>query len=60
MEQQIYQKYESSRVRIEQELQRGELQSENATPMNALSEEMQAYVVYLFVSFFQQQGDCPA
>ena len=37
VEQQIYQKYESSRVRIEQEL-RGELQSENATPMNALSE----------------------
>ena len=35
VEQQIYQKYESSRVRIEQEL-RGELQSENATPMNAL------------------------
>ena len=47
MEQQIYQKYESSRVRIEQEL-RGELQSENATPMNALSEEMQAYMQYIY------------
>ena len=47
VEQQIYQKYESSRVRIEQEL-RGELQSENATPMNALSEEMQAYMQYIY------------
>ena len=47
LEQQIYQKYESPRVRIEQEL-RGELQSENATPMNALSEEMQAYMQYIY------------
>lgn len=47
VEQQIYQKYESSRVRIEQEL-RSELQSENATPMNALSEEMQAYMQYIY------------
>ena len=27
----------------------GELQSENATPMNALSEEMQAYMQYIYL-----------
>ena len=32
---------------MRQEL-RGELQSENATPMNALSEEMQAYMQYIY------------
>ncbi len=47
VEQQIHQKYENARVRIEQEL-RGELQSEHATPMNALSEEMQAYMQYIY------------
>lgn len=47
VEQQIYQKYESSRARIEQEL-KNELQSENATPMNSLSEEMQAYMQYIY------------
>ncbi len=47
VEHQIYQKYESSRARIEQEL-KNELQSENATPMNSLSEEMQAYMQYIY------------
>lgn len=43
----IYQKYESSRARIEQEL-KNELRSENATSMNSLSEEMQAYMQYIY------------
>ncbi len=43
----IYNKYETSRDRIEQEL-KNELQSENATPMNSLSEEMQAYMQYIY------------
>ena len=60
MEQQIYQKYESSRVRIEQEL-RDELQSEKCNAdERAVRGNAGIYAVYLFVSFFQQQGDCPA
>ena len=47
VEQQIYQKYESSRVRIEQELW-ANCSLKNATPMNALSEEMQAYMQYIY------------
>ena len=47
VEKQIYQKYVSARTRIEQEL-KNELQSENAAPMNSLSEEMQAYMQYIY------------
>lgn len=47
VERQISQKYESARVRIENDL-RAELLSETSTPMNALSEEMQAYMQYIY------------
>ena len=43
----ISQKYESARARIEREI-RTELLSEQAAPMNALSAEMQAYLMYLY------------
>lgn len=47
VEKQIYAKYLSARARTEQAL-RTELLSEQALPMNALSEEMKAYMVYIY------------
>lgn len=43
----ISEKYKSARVRIENDI-RTELLSENPTPMNQLSEEMQAYMNYIY------------
>lgn len=43
----ISEKYKSARVRIENEI-RNELLSEYPTPMNQLSEEMQAYMNYIY------------
>lgn len=43
----ISEKYKNARVRIENEL-RSELLSEHPTPMNQLSEEMQAYMNYIY------------
>ena len=50
----ISQKYESARIRIEGEI-RNELTSENSTPMNELSEEMQAYMNYIY-SYLASDG----
>jgi len=47
VERQISQKYENARIRIENEI-RGELLSEQAAPMENLSEEMQAYMQYIY------------
>ncbi len=47
VEHQINLKYESARVQIEEDI-RNELLSENAVPMNSLSEEMQSYLQYLY------------
>ncbi len=47
VERQINEKYERARVRIENDI-RSELLSEQAAPMNSLSEEMQAYMQYIY------------
>lgn len=47
VERQINEKYERARVRIENDI-RSELLSEQAVPMNSLSEEMQAYMQYIY------------
>lgn len=46
-ERQINAKFENARARIEKDL-RNELSSSSPTPMNALSEEMQAYMHYIY------------
>lgn len=47
VEKQIHSRYLSARTRIEGEL-RGELMSENALPVRDLTEEMQAYMQYIY------------
>lgn len=43
----ISRKYQEARIRIENDI-RSELLSENSTPMNSLSEEMRAYMNYIY------------
>lgn len=47
VERQIYSKYLNARTRIESEI-RSELMSEQAVPVKELSEEMQAYMQYIY------------
>lgn len=55
VEKQINSKYLSARTRIESEL-RSELMSQTAAPVNALSEEMQAYMQYIYSYLSSEEG----